>query len=68
MRKADHNVASTDRCPLWVVEIRFAEDDCGWQPTTGAALSRGDARNVMAEWQTRNPDDRFRVREYRPFP
>ena len=52
---------------LWVVEIRFADDDNGWQPTCGVALSRDDARQAMAEWQQRNPEDRFRVREYRRY-
>ncbi len=57
---------------LWVIEIlmpcekRRWDPKCltQWEPTTGAYLTRGDARRGVREWHQMNPDDRFRVRPY----
>lgn len=58
----------TNRFPLWVVEIMFADDkSAGWNPTCGVALSREEAREAMIEWQQSNPNHFFRVKEYRRY-
>lgn len=52
---------------VWHVEmfgVRNRRGDEWWSPTVGTALTRDIARIVLAEWQTRNPDDRFRLRAY----
>jgi len=48
---------------VWIVEIYYV-DQPRWHPTVGCALSRDDARVVLAEWKRRNPSDRFRIRRY----
>ena len=60
---------STDGAKVWVVEIKFigslGREVPSWQPCAEASISRSDARSKMLVWQKRNPDDKFRVRQYR---
>ena len=51
---------------VWIVEGSF---EVGgrfgpWHPTVGVALNRADARKRIADWRSRNPVDRFRLRRY----
>lgn len=50
---------------LWVVEM-LSEPELGaeWEPTVGARLTREDGRLELADWQYRNPHDRFRLTKY----
>ena len=48
---------------LWAVEM-WIPDTARWEPTTGGALTRAEAREVRRAWNKMNPDDRFRVRPY----
>mgnify|MGYP001577691818 CR=1 FL=1 len=48
---------------IWVVEM-FVNG--GWGATVGIGLTRIDARKHMKSWQSRNPDDRFRLVRYIP--
>jgi hypothetical protein len=38
-----------------------------WEPTVGCGLTRDEAREEWARWSEDNPEDKFRVREYRPY-
>ena len=54
----------TDRAkhwPLWVVEMNI---DGAWHPTVGVTVTRDQARSELEDWQERNPDDKFRLRQY----
>lgn len=48
---------------VWIIEASY--DRGPWHPTVGIALTLEQARSTRRDWQTRNPDDRFRVVEYR---
>lgn len=48
---------------VWIIEASY--DRGPWYPTVGMALTLAQARRERHHWQTRNPDDRFRVVEYR---
>lgn len=48
---------------LWVVEL-WAESVGRWEVTVGVALTRSEARTVLADWVKNNPNTRFRVRSY----
>lgn len=54
--------SSLDSAALWVIEML---DEQSWKPTVAVGLSRQDAREACDRWRERNPDDKFRVREYR---
>ena len=55
---------------IWIVEMRhFTEEHhrpWRWYATVGVALSRAEGRHETADWQTRNPDDKFRLVSYTP--
>ncbi len=54
---------------VWVVEGWWRElwhRAEAWHATVGTALTRDDARKVLAQWRGRNPHDRFRLRRYEP--
>ena len=48
---------------IWVIEMQYDRRGL-WHATVGVQLTRGDARRVKADWQERNPNDRFRLRRY----
>jgi len=48
---------------LWVVEM-WVDKPGQWEPTTGSALTKDEARIVRREWKDSNPYDRFRVSPY----
>lgn len=50
---------------VWIVEIDF-EDDKGWTPTVGVALTRADGRVELQDWLAKNPgyNERLRLRKY----
>ena len=48
---------------IWVVEM-WNEETQQWKPTVGVGLIRGDGRLAKERWQTRNPDDKFRLTKY----
>lgn len=48
---------------LWVVEMRH-EGKGKWYTTVGVQLNRNDARRILKDWQTRNPNDKFRLQLY----
>ena len=48
---------------VWIVEMKNPINN-QWGPTVGIGLDRDDARQRLAEWKTRNPWDKFRVRKY----
>ena len=51
---------------VWIVEARYDYPVVrNWSPTVGAALTRADAVYVLSDWRRRNPDDKFRLVEYR---
>ena len=55
---------------LWVVEMWW-EDTMrtykpGWEPTLAIGLDRDEAMDELNEMRTKNPDDRFRIRVYKP--
>ena len=45
---------------VWIVEMFWRS----WGATVGVALTREDGREVLRDWQRRNPTDRFRLRAY----
>ena len=46
---------------IWVIEMFDGKE---WGPTVGVGLCRADARIKKQDWEKRNPDDRFRIRQY----
>lgn len=52
---------------VWIVEMWHPYRE-RWEPTVGCSLTLSDARAVRAEWQGRNPDDRFKVTAYQRRP
>ena len=48
---------------IWVVEMlsRFGK----WEPTVGVSLTRENGLGVYAEWKHNNPDNQFRLTQYR---
>ena len=46
---------------IWVIEVWTGK--C-WEPTVGVALWRKTAVNERKVWESKNPDDRFRVVKY----
>lgn len=51
------------RTHVWIIEASY--DGGPWHPTVGIGLTLADSRNVRRHWQQRNPDDCFRITEYR---
>lgn len=55
---------------IWIVEMK--EENLlrvpvnMWRTTVGVALNRSDARDVLRDWQIRNPSDKFRLVRYMP--
>lgn len=47
---------------VWVVEMYIGRR---WVPTVSVDQTRDAARYDKHAWQRQNPDDRFRVRQYR---
>lgn len=47
---------------VWIVEMKH---DGKWMPTIGCALNQKDGETVLAEWKRKNPDDGFRIKQYR---
>lgn len=52
---------ATDR--VWIVEVLW-DDASAWNATVGIGLNREDGRRAMADWKSRNPCARFRLRRY----
>ncbi len=52
---------------VWVVEM-WNQNRSRWEPTIGSALNRQDGREVRKNWKKRNPDDRFRLKQYKRQP
>ena len=56
---------------VWVVEMWVGYKGVkgpwreGWAPTTGAAIDFCIAQLTLSAWKRKNPDDRFRIKEYR---
>ena len=50
---------------LWVVEGWYPDLYEFWHSTTGIALTRDEGRLELKEWKQRNPDDKFRLVQYR---
>ena len=48
---------------IWIVEM-WNEGMGRWEPTTGASLTREEARRDLQEWRAGDFDDRFRVCRY----
>lgn len=51
---------------IWIVEMKEEKPVNAWHTTVGVALNRSDARDVLRDWQTRNPSDKFRLTRYMP--
>lgn len=50
---------------VWIVEI-LNQKTSHFEPTTGASLTRADARADIKLWREDNPDDKFRLVAYVP--
>lgn len=50
---------------LWVIE-RYAADGV-WFPTSEVGFTRDEARNMIFDCMERDPQEKYRVREYRPY-
>lgn len=48
---------------VWIVEMLNPETR-KWEPTTGTALNRDEARIEQCEWVEHNYSDEFRIRQY----
>ena len=46
---------------VWVVEIH---DGRRWVPCADCGLTKKDGLSRVREWKRRNPQDRFRVKQY----
>lgn len=51
---------------VWIVEMKseLPMRARRWIPTVACALSKKEASVKLADWRSRNPDDRFRLRQY----
>ena len=49
---------------VWIVEVSWNDGRGLWHPTVGIGLTQKDAYRERADWQRRNPDERFRVVRY----
>lgn len=53
---------------VWIVEMfHDTRDGWGkWSPTIGIALNRKEGREVLKQWRSRNPFDKFILTKYTP--
>lgn len=50
---------------VWIVEMLVDNRrESTWEATVGCALTRDDARKVLAFWKDKNHSDRYRIRRY----
>lgn len=49
---------------VWIVEMKY-EDSNHWHATVGCSITKEGGKFILREWRNKNPDDKFRLKEYR---